>query len=126
MEYRMFFTDYCEDKSLPSQEAEARELESILHSMDCVLHMPRNFLGITDSAGTTIQFMVNEDNSIFVDVPAPNEKGSYSMTTDLASCISLVRELNGNIDLKNYSQLQFAPWGAPTDEVPTKPWWKFW
>ncbi len=122
MLYRVFFSDYCEDKHLPAEKAEASDVESILHSMACVLCVPNNFLGFKDSAGRTIQFVVNDDQSILVDVPMPDEGGSYSMTTDLDACFALVRELDGNIDPKKHSKLQYGSW----EEANKTPWWRFW
>lgn len=107
---KLFFADYCEDKVLESKDAHAATQEDILHSMECVLHMPRNFIGVTDEDGSTIQFMVNDDQTICVDVPSPAERGSYAKQTDLQECLGIVRRLGQRINVNALAGLEFKPW----------------
>ena len=123
MQYKIFFTDYCEGKTLDSKDARAATKEEILHSMDCVLHMPDNFLGIIDANGTTLQFMVRKDRSITVDIPDESKQGSYTKNASLADCLDLVRDLPAEISAANIDGLAFMSWLPPAAE---KPWWKFW
>ena len=106
MQLKLFFVDYCEDKVIESKDARVASKEEILHSMDCVLHMPRNFIGVTDENDVTLQFMVNEDRTICVDVPAPAEKGSYVKTTDLRECLDIVRGLGQTINAKEIDGIE--------------------
>ena len=106
----MFFTDYSEDKCLPSEDALAATKDEILHSMDCVLHMSSNFLGIIDENDTTLQFAVNDDKSIYVDLPEPSKGGSFAKTTDLASALDIVRQLGDQIDSSEIDGLNFEKW----------------
>lgn len=107
---RFFYTDYCEDKSIPSHEAWTASKDDILHSMDCVLHIPRNFIGIIDDQNVTLQFMVNDDRSIDVDIPSPARRGSYVKTTSLDECLELVRELGESIQPDSIAGLNFTSW----------------
>lgn len=123
MNYRLFYTDYCEGKSLESANARVATKDEILHSMDCVLHMPDNFLGVIDARDTTLQFMVGKDRSITVDIPDVERQGSYSKTSSLSDCLELVRGLTENISAAEISGLTFNSWHPPVER---KPWWKFW
>lgn len=107
---RFFYTDYCDDKSIPSQEAWTASKDQILHSMDCVLHSPRNFIGIIDDRNVTLQFIVNDDRSIDVDIPSPSQRGSYVKTTGLAECLELVRELGETIQPDSIADMKFESW----------------
>jgi hypothetical protein len=110
MPLKMFFADYCEDKVLESNDARVASTEEILHSMDCVLHMPRNFIGVTDENKVTLQFMVNDDKTICVDVPAPSEQGSYVKTASLGECLKIVGGLGEQITVKEIEGLEFQAW----------------
>ena len=107
---RFFYADYCEDKAIPSEEAWTRSKDEILHSMDCVLHVPRNFCGIIDDNDVTLQFMVNDDRSVHVEVPASAERGSYATTMKLEECLELVRSLGDTIQRDLVPGLQFEAW----------------
>ena len=123
MNYKVFFADYCEGKILESGNARVATREEILHSMDCVLHMSDNFLGIIDSRGTTLQFMVNKDRTVTVDVPDVSKQGSYSKVCSLSDCLDLVRQIPADISATDIDGLTFNSWHPPAKE---KPWWKFW
>jgi hypothetical protein len=110
MKYKIFFANYCEDEHLPSEEAELRDVDLILDSMDYILHMPDNFLGITDLNDTTIQFMVNKDKTIHVEIPKPQDQGSYTMNLNLQDCLKLVKGLDGQIDIQKYPEFIFESW----------------
>ena len=75
MPLKMFFADYCEGKVLESEDARLATKPEILHSMDCVLHMPSNFIGIIDENDATLQFIVNDDKTVSVDIPVPANEG---------------------------------------------------
>lgn len=98
MKYKYFYTDYTEGKSLPSTEAWEADKQQILHSMDCVLHMPNNFLGIINTKDECLQFYVNDDRSVSIDIPILENGiylGSKSQDTSLERCLSLVESLIG-------------------------------
>jgi hypothetical protein len=107
---KLFFTDYCEDKVLAAENARVATKEDILHSMDCVLHMPQNFLGVIDEAGRALQFMVNDDKTIHVDVPSPAERGSYVKVTDLAECLNIIQGIGDVINVAEMRGLAFERW----------------
>ncbi|MDD1795192.1 hypothetical protein LRP50_18855 [Enterovibrio sp. ZSDZ42] len=111
MKYRVFFCDYCEDKILESKDARKSSLEEILHSMDCVLHMPRNFFGIIDEENNTLQFMVNEDKTILLDIPIESKGGSYLGVYRLEDCMLIVKEAGEIPYLIERFSLEFQSWG---------------
>ena len=101
MKYRFFYTDYCEGKSIPGTEPWEVDKAQILHSMDCVLHMPDNFLGILNDKDQCLQFRVNKDRSIQIDIPILRNglfAGSKTTIAPLRECLSLVSSLDGSED----------------------------
>ena len=110
MSLKMFYADYCEGKRIDSSEAWTRTKEEILHSMDCVLHVPENFLGIIDGNDVTLQFMVNDDKTVQVDIPQVDRQGSLTMPANLNDCLDLVRAIGENIDVEAIEGLEFVAW----------------
>lgn len=115
MKYKFFYSDFCEGKEILSSDAWDVELKDILHSMDCVLHMPDNFLGIVNDKNQTLQFMVKKDKTILIDIPILKNgeySGSKQKDTALPECLELVKSLKGGEDFHAL--------------LSNKPWWKFW
>ena len=123
MNYKYFYTDYCEDKEILGANPCEAELEQIIHSMDCVLHMPDNFIGIVNDKDQTVQFVVEKDNSITIDVPIV-QNGKYieskQKNTTLAECLAMVRSLVGTEDFYQLLPSESKSLGTQ------KPWWKLW
>jgi hypothetical protein len=110
MMLKVFFADYCEDKVLESKDARVATQDELLHSMDCVLHMPRNFIGVIDENGVTLQFMVNDDRTIHVDLPVPAKRGSYVKTAHLSECLNMVRRIGDSIKMDEIDGMAFQAW----------------
>lgn len=118
MKLKLFYTDYCEEKQIDGSEPWDVEVSDILHSMDCVLHMPKNFLGIINSRDQVLQFMVNDDRTILIDIPIL-ENGKYvesrNITSTLVGCMELIRSISEETDFTTLFESN-----------KDKPWWKFW
>ena len=107
---KFFYTDYCEGKSVETPTTWPRDKEGILHSMDCVLHMPDNFCGVVNPNGQTLQFVVEKDRSVTIDVPVLDcgvYAGSYSKNTSLAECLEVVKALTPETNFKTIDGLIF-------------------
>ena len=111
MTFKLFYTDYSEDKHLRSDEAESVTLEKIVDCMNNLLHEPDNFVGIIDCNDVMLQFMVEDDGSICIDAPLHERKGSFTKSADLSECIEIVGALQKNIVLEQINGLEFKSWG---------------
>lgn len=123
MPYHMFYCDYAEDEDVPAEEAIPADLETIIQRMDSVLRITENFVGMVDTNDVTLQFIVNDDYSIHVDIPIPKKRGSYSKTLPLDACVELVKGIGSTIDPDSIPGLIFESWQFASEK---KPWWKFW
>ena len=79
--------------------------------MERVLQEEGNFIGLVDPEGVTLQFLVNDDRSIRIDIPIPIQKGSYTKTGNLAECQQLVDSLGEEVDYESLPDLAFEEWG---------------
>ena len=111
MTFKLFYTDYTEDKHLRSDEAESATVEKIIDCMNKLLHEPDNFIGIIDSNDVMLQFMVEDNGTICIDAPIHERKGSFTKDADLSECIEIVTALQKNIVLEKINGLEFKTWG---------------
>jgi hypothetical protein len=70
-----------------------------------------DFVGFTDADGTTLQFYVEEVDSILVDMPVPQQQGSWSTHVDRARALKLIAGLGPPLSRYRSSlKLQFEKW----------------
>lgn len=123
MDYRLFYTDYEDDKDVSSVSPLKMDLKDIVHNMETILTRPDNFLGIINQQQQTLQFVAEGDGSVTIDIPVVME-GEYvdsiQKNSSLAECIELVRSLDGTEDF-----YRLFP-GLEELLVVDRPWWKFW
>ena len=110
MTFKLFYTDYINDKHIKSDEALTATIKEIGACMANLLHEPDNFLGIIDDNDVMLQFMVENDGSICIDLPVDERKGSFTKHTGLNSCIQLVESLPQIIELDKIDSLVFTLW----------------
>jgi hypothetical protein len=110
MTLKLFYTDYTNDKHIKSDEAITATTKEIGACMSNLLREPDNFLGIIDDNDVMLQFMVENDGSICVDLPVNERKGSFTKHTDLKGCIKLAESLSETIELDKIDSLVFTLW----------------
>ena len=70
-----------------------------------------NFIGFVDSHGTTIQFFVDGIDDILLEVPIPDEKGSYGKKINMAEMKSIVGDLESPyLNYIKSLKLVFSAW----------------
>lgn len=111
MSFKLFYTDYSKDKHVRSDEAEPATLEKIVECMNSLLHEEDNFVGVIDGSDVMLQFMVEEDDSMCIDVPVHDRKGSFTKNADLGECIDIVKALEKKIVMEKIGGLEFKSWG---------------
>jgi hypothetical protein len=76
-----------------------------------VLSTKDDFVGFTDAHQTTLQFYVEDTDSILVDMPMPQLKGSYATHVHRAQALKLIAGLSPPLSRYRSSlKLQFAKW----------------
>ena len=111
MSLKLFYTDYATDEHVASDNAEPTDLEKIKQSMKQRLNEPDNFVGLVDSNSVILQFMVEDDGEITVDVPIHERKGSFMKSANLATCLEIVSALGAQINVDQIDGLEFKTWG---------------
>lgn len=111
MTLKFFYTDYCEEKSVKTPSVWPRQIDGIVHSMECVLHIPGNFCGIVNDRGQVLQFFVAVNRTVTIDIPIVdgNSKyiGSYSKNASLAECLEIVKAVGDEMDFLSIKGLTF-------------------
>ena len=54
--------------------------------------------------------MVNQDLSIYVDIPVMAKQGSYGKNVTLREALQIVEQLQALINMEQITDLEFSPW----------------
>lgn len=70
-----------------------------------------DFIGFTDAQDTTLQFKLEEGDSVLVDLPDPKRKGSYATHLKRAQALKLIDGLSPPLSrYRDELKLKFAKW----------------
>ncbi len=70
-----------------------------------------DFVGFTDPHQTTLQFYVEDTDSILVDMPKPQLRGSYATHLNRAQALKLIASLSSPLSrYRSDLKLTFAKW----------------
>ena len=119
----LFYCDYQKGENVPGSDAIPSTMSNVLHKMKEVLRSPENFLGIVNERDQTLQFAVENDYRVLIDVPvftAGKFTHCLQDTRTLEECISLVASLDPDHDYYTLLPQTDGP------KMEKKSWWKFW
>ena len=107
--YRVFYCRFDTGEELAVDGAKPMTKASILGLVDSVLVSDGSFVGILDAGGAALQFIMRGDE-LWLDFPAPRERGSYHKPITLEVCRATIRELDGAIVRDGVGELSFERW----------------
>jgi len=88
----VFFFFDGEDDHVPAN-APIRVPRANVWELSARLFLPGDFFGLIDDGGRTLQAVVEPDNRVWVEIPAPEQGGSYGRFMDRRELHALLRAL---------------------------------
>ena len=77
MEYSVFYTRYETGDTMDSNTPYSCDRDTMVAMGQQILRADGDFFGIVDENTLTLQFMVQDDGRIWMELPVPSEGGSY-------------------------------------------------
>lgn len=109
--YICFYTDHIVDEFVSIDDAYFMELEKILSTIQSgLLGYPRNLLGIIDEKGNTLQFFVQPDGVIELNISVPEKFGSYVRQLDQRECYAVLKRGYRYIEDMPVGEVEFTGW----------------
>ena len=110
MKYRVFYSAVGLG-DIAAADAIDMELADIYSEVFPLLKEDREFFGLVDSHGTTLQAMYDEDNDQYwFEVPRPDLGGSYGANLSFDAAIDLIKSLGGAVPPEGFDGFQFQSW----------------
>jgi hypothetical protein len=110
LNYRFYYCDFTRDIEMPADGARTATVDEIAEIMSEVLREPGNYLGVFDSAGELLQFLVGDDGAIGVEFPDVERRGHYGRRASLAECLQILRNAGEAFHCGDVSGLAFEKW----------------
>ncbi len=112
MKYNVFSNAVRLDTPPEAEHATPIEASEIVEEIFPLIKEDREYLGIVDSLGTTLQLLYDaEEDRYWVEVPCPAEQGSYGAWLDFAHTHSLLKTLPVTIPVEGFPGFEFQSWG---------------
>lgn len=109
--YICFYTDHISDEFVSIDDARYMTLEHILSILRAgVLGYPSNLLGIIDEQGNSLQFFVQPDGCIELNLSVPEQFGSYTRQIGQNECYTLLRQGCRYIEQMPVGEVEFSGW----------------
>lgn len=75
---KVFYCIYQDDDDVNGDNLRSVNIKEVQLLVDRILQKPENFIGFVDKTKTTIQFFLETDGIVIIDIPDMQKGGSYS------------------------------------------------
>ena len=108
---QLFYCIHSEHNCVDPSAAIPSNNENALAVAEKALSSKDDFVGFTDVHETTLQFYVDGADSVWVDMPAPERKGSYGVHTNRAKALQIISRLTPPLSrYRSELHLEFKEW----------------
>ncbi len=107
---KCYFADVVVGVYIPSSAPVEMECEEILDEWDNLSRTRGSFFGIVPSDLPAIQFYWDDESSVCVDIPFPEQGGSLTKQSTFEECVEIIRAVLEGGDPRKVSGLTFVSW----------------
>ena len=110
MALKCFYSCYGANENVSSGNPITIDRKNALYFFEKKVTAYKDFIGFVDHKGNVLQIMMDEDKSYWVELPCPEEGGSYGKRTSMEDISSLLRALPLIFEKKKFPSLEFHSW----------------
>jgi len=125
-QFSVFYCFNATNEEVPSNSSVSLDIENVVSQLLPKMTSESDFLGIVDSEGTTVQFMLHRsENRVWMEIPTPEEKGSYGTNLSPDDLPSTIKSLPTRFCVEDFPEFRFQSWEV-SEPPSAKPLWKLW
>lgn len=109
MPYRAFYGCYSTNEVVDPSNAYKIELDWAQNIVLDILRDDRDFFGLSDDRGVTLQFIRSGD-TVWMEIPIPAKRGSYGRTVSIDEVRQIIKSLPDAIEVDAIPGLSFQSW----------------
>jgi len=111
--FEVFYHFEAADQSVSGDEPVLMHLCDVCDHLFGNLQTEGDFLGIADTANTTLQFMYHADQDHYwLEIPVPQQGGSYGTYLSREALQALLRDLPATFQVEDFPDFRFNPWNG--------------
>ncbi|MDP9196765.1 MAG: hypothetical protein M3O22_08410 [Pseudomonadota bacterium] len=107
---KIFYCDYGTGKDVEAENPLSVSPEEALDLFADLSPCEGSFFGVIDTEDRTIQFMWNEDMTLHLDIPQPENNGSLTGTVSFEDAETIILDISKGKDPATIGGLVFLPW----------------
>ena len=107
---KAFYCCYSTDDWIDAPDARVIDGDSALAIAQRVLREPMDFIGFVDENGVTLQFFIEDSGLVWIEVPIPEDEGSYGKTVTLREANSVIESLPSAFGKDCLPGLDYEAW----------------
>ncbi len=108
--YRVTYCDYQTGVHIAADGPIAMSRQEILDLMAKVLTSSGSFVSVMDADDNMLQFVLDDDGMVMLDLPHPKKRGSYVKVTSVAACVTAIENLGDKVTIDDFDGLVFERW----------------
>ena len=109
--YHAFYNIMRKGDEVPADASVPIELADVYSDLFPMMNEDREFFGLVDSKGTTLQAMYHsEEDHYWFEVPRPDLEGSFGTYLSFDEAADLIKSIDGDIPLEGFSGFEFNTW----------------
>jgi hypothetical protein len=109
--YRVFYCVHQKKECVSPEHPASMSLDEAVSLMRTAGNEKDAFLGLVDSKNVTLQFYTRQPHRIWVEIPAPEKKGSFGALMTEEKALTVIRNLSGDLELQKAALgLRFEAW----------------
>ncbi len=110
-DYKVFYCVHQKKECISPEHPTSMSREDAASLMKTAGSEKGAFLGFLDSKDVTLQFYTRQPHKIWVEIPAPERKGSYGTLLTEEKALAVIRDLSGDLEQqKSALGLRFEAW----------------
>jgi hypothetical protein len=108
---RLFYCVHAEERCMDSSAPVRLDATKALATARKALTAKDDYVGFVDADETTLQFYMEGPDSVLIDMPVPEKKGSYGVRTSRAEALRIIGRLSPPLSrYRSELKMEFAKW----------------
>ena len=112
MNFKVFFSCHSTSNRVDSQNPIVHDKSICIDLALQMLQDDGDFYGLIDDNNRAIQFIVNPDSSISMDIPIPEKQGSFTKIVSKEEVVDTLDSIKNPMDIHSIKGLEFKSWGG--------------
>ena len=110
-DYKVFYCIHQKKECVSPEHPAPMSRDAAVSLMKTAATEKGAFLGFTDSKDVTLQFYTRQPHKIWVEIPAPEKKGSFGALLTEEKALAVIRDLSGDLESQKAALgLRFEAW----------------